>query len=342
MENDHKTVEEGLEEDVTRRPKIELESGLGSADAPPQPNETAQISLKEEDSIAVKSEKPTPQSKFDLSDIKTTSLTEPGISILNIIENALNSTSPGSASIAAQGLDLLCPSTKSTEVGDYIWVLWTMLLEVAQALPPDSDKPGQGTLVAILFELQQCAKGDVSLWGSEWRLWRDLPLLSNFMDETWTDPVRNDEILEQESARMWRNQNAFAARCVGAGVGEWAHFGIWQLRAALEEDRAAEQSENRECLIQVASEWVIHSGPRLLQWAEDEDKEPFDWGTDVAAGSLFQGSPGLSLRRWKFWKDRFNEVSKDTALCNEGARVAAREAVESMVEAETRLGNEST
>ncbi|KAK7214580.1 hypothetical protein V2G26_002583 [Clonostachys chloroleuca] len=323
MANNHKPGEERLEDNVS--------------------NETAQSSLRDEDSIPVKSEKPAPQSKFDLREIKTTSLTEPAISILNIIETALNSASPGSASIAAQSLDLLCPSTKSSEVGDYIWILWTMFLEVAQALPHDSNKPGQGTLVAILFELQQCAKGDVSLWGSEWRLWKDLPLLSNFMDETWTDPVGKDEIIDAQSARRWRNQNAFAARCVEEGVGEWAHFGIWQLRAALEEERAADQAENRECLILAASEWAIHSGARLLQWAADEDKEPepFDWGTDVAAGSLFQGNPGLSHRRWNFWKDRFNEASKDTGLWNEGAIAAAREAFESMTEAETRKGNKS-
>lgn len=168
MANNHKPGEERLEDNVSSRPKIELaseESGLGSANVALQPDETAQSSLRDEDSIPVKSEKPAPQSKFDLREIKTTSLTEPAISILNIIETALNSASPGSASIAAQSLDLLCPSTKSSEVGDYIWILWTMFLEVAQALPHDSNKPGQGTLVAILFELQQCAKGDVSLWG---------------------------------------------------------------------------------------------------------------------------------------------------------------------------------
>lgn len=157
------------------------------------------------------------------------------------------------------------------------------------------------------------------------------------------DPVGKDEIIDAQSARRWRNQNAFAARCVEEGVGEWAHFGIWQLRAALEEERAADQAENRECLILAASEWAIHSGARLLQWAADEDKEPepFDWGTDVAAGSLFQGNPGLSHRRWNFWKDRFNEASKDTGLWNEGAIAAAREAFESMTEAETRKGNKS-
>lgn len=144
------------------------------------------------------------------------------------------------------------------------------------------------------------------------------------------DPTVNDVTLTIELARAWRNQNAFAARCLAGGVASWVHYGIEQLRAALEEEATSPGSIVQGCRILAASEWIIQSGQIIFRWAQEEDEEPFPWDTDVTPGTLFKGDPGLSVKRWSFWKVRFDEISKEESLLSDEVRSVARNAVDQM------------
>ncbi|KAI1376721.1 hypothetical protein F4677DRAFT_445042 [Hypoxylon crocopeplum] len=73
-----------------------------------------------------------------------------------------------------------------------------------------------------------------------------------------------------ESAQIWRNLYSFAARCMGAGtLGPYTQV-IDALREALEEKPDTDRQLARaECRIQVACEWIAHSGKPLLWWARE-------------------------------------------------------------------------
>jgi hypothetical protein len=105
------------------------------------------------------------------------------------------------------------------------------------------------------------------------------------------------------------------------------------LRAALEDRNTADQRAG-EFQILAATEWVIHSSRTLLRWSkEDEDGESCD--DDVKPGELFDGKPGLSTKRWDFWKSRLEEIYQEEALYSKEVQIAARRAVEEMYKAES-------
>lgn len=105
---------------------------------------------------------------FDLDRIlKIPGLIEPAVSILKTLATALDSKhADNDVTATVQALDRPCPPTSSPNAVEiYLWALWSMVLEIARMVPHDAENPGQATLVAILDKLQECAKGNLNLWG---------------------------------------------------------------------------------------------------------------------------------------------------------------------------------
>ena len=109
----------------------------------------------------------------------------------------------------------------------------------------------------------------------------------------------------------WRNQCAFEARCLEAGVAFWDDNALVALSSALERDDWTSAPHLR-CEILAATEWIIHSGPTLRGLAEENDAFFADGDCaddddfqDIPPGPLFDGRQGLSVQRWDFWKARF-------------------------------------
>jgi len=131
---------------------------------------------------------------------------------------------------------------------------------------------------------------------------------------------------------QWRNLNSFVARLFGSGVIVWENFPIWQLRKGLEDDLTqakgdcspADAVDNR---VAVASEWLIHAGPALLQLClldrQDLDE---DLRRSARVGVHFHGHPGFNLERWGFWKRRLEELHSTGS----GVAPSVEQAIESM------------
>ncbi|KAH8817015.1 hypothetical protein F5884DRAFT_694089 [Xylogone sp. PMI_703] len=68
---------------------------------------------------------------------------------------------------AAYQLDYLCASLEQEEeVTDYFWMVWEIMFNIVKN--PDVTSGIHEQLVNIVRCLQQCAKGDLGVWG--WRM----------------------------------------------------------------------------------------------------------------------------------------------------------------------------
>lgn len=105
----------------------------------------------------------------------------------------------------------------------------------------------------------------------------------------------------------WLNLNSLNARLLGSGVTRWYHYAIWQLREGLEDVLGPDSYEN-DCKIAVASEWIIHTGPKLLHETLLNEDISEEGKRACSGGELWTGLPGLNTERWGFWKRRLAEV----------------------------------
>ena len=121
-----------------------------------------------------------------------------------------------------------------------------------------------------------------------------------------------------EGKAEWINFNSFAARLLNHDMVSWFTLTVWSLRDALEKNP-------RECLLDcnvaAAAQWIIHSGEVLFSFLEDDEAES---ETDrYWTGPLWKGKDTLSVSRWKFWKQRFSEISdKETGQAGSAAEMA--------------------
>lgn len=290
---------------------------------------------------------------------------------------------------AAIALNMLCPpiddeskDEKGQDEGTadtavtmeaFLWSFWTLLLGIARIVPHDTEHPGQATLVAILDQLRQLPRGTVSVWGnSDMQLWRDLPLFVPRWTEGSARPrviVENTNVsisISDEAIRHWRNQSAFSARCLQAGLTTWYDEAVYALRDALEGksdsnkvDRDNTLTSAQWCSVLVATEWIVHSGKALFKKAQENDEDYEDlqemeddttneYDNDVPPGPLFReqvpdARAGLSGARWLFWKERFQKLAQtagDDGL-SEDDRTIVQSAVRSAVDYMERAEKES-
>ena len=106
-------------------------------------------------------------------------------------------------------------------------------------------------------------------------------------------------------------------------------YALWAMRAAFEDERSHEEKKVRSSWILGATQWILWNGqsifnlilePALYDVTHETWPDRGAW--DV--GSLYNGTAGLSLERWQFWKRRFQEASQDTDLTDECKAVSGR------------------
>ncbi|KAI9771508.1 MAG: hypothetical protein M1840_002128 [Geoglossum simile] len=98
------------------------------------------------------------------------------------------------------------------------------------------------------------------------------------------------------------NLNAFAARLVNAGLVQWSLFFIWSMHSALENQKP--QGPLLDCHVAAAAVWIAYGGSVLFKQITNEELSDRE-SRLTAGGSLYNGRLGLSLERWRFWKQRF-------------------------------------
>ncbi|KEZ42761.1 hypothetical protein SAPIO_CDS6048 [Scedosporium apiospermum] len=238
-------------------------------------------------------------------------------SLLSVFEAALLPLGPidegrRTPEAAAAQIDQLCPSLEAPEALElFIWTLWELSLTVVRAAPYDD--PALERMVAILESLRLRARGTVSLWGMEYRLWRDLPLLDACIREAWVDPVQvvedlDDEVPNADIWAEWISLNAFTARLMNNGVVRWTVLAVIEIGAALEHDIV--DTYVRDSRLVVVQQWIMLSGKEIFKDAFQANKLD---ETEIRAtnpGPLYTGPPGLVMQRWRFWMKRLEELGE--------------------------------
>ncbi|KAK1699906.1 hypothetical protein BDP55DRAFT_723530 [Colletotrichum godetiae] len=144
--------------------------------------------------------------KLDLSVVE--------VQILDILAYDIRAATWETATEAASSLDTLCPRLEQRkEAESYFYVIWDLMTDIATSF--DVTKETQDHLIGILLALQQCAKGEIDIWGNEadrQRVWKDLPLLYIAVEASLS------ESFTTKDAQEWRNINRFCALLLGSGV----------------------------------------------------------------------------------------------------------------------------
>ncbi|EPE05815.1 hypothetical protein F503_08346 [Ophiostoma piceae UAMH 11346] len=155
-----------------------------------------------------------------------------------------------------------------------------------------------------------------------------MTLWNTFIDvsrEVRNPNPRKLELCDQAAA--WVNLNAFAARITGKGLVRWTWFGIIALTNGLEDkpprvpspwapDAAAAVAERYrvvyEMHVQAASQWILLGGTAIFSDAFRGDCYDGERGHQITRpGKLYKkrgGRPGLDMTRWRFWRQRFEEL----------------------------------
>jgi hypothetical protein len=109
--------------------------------------------------------------------------------IFKIINDYLQPSNTLSATEAAQKIDALFPNNRpdvdgeeKEEAGSFLAEFWETVVMIAQQIP--ALHPAQDKLVGLLKALSELPTNlTVDIWGSDCRVWKDLPLIGVHMVE---------------------------------------------------------------------------------------------------------------------------------------------------------------
>ncbi|KAK6065595.1 hypothetical protein SCUP234_12483 [Seiridium cupressi] len=214
------------------------------------------------------------------------------------------STSPGNT---ARAVDASAPEGGQDQADQFIWETWNSFFQAVQHIPYANT--AQDKLVKAVRELALLPKEDRK------QDWETLPQLG-WVARDWFNRMPFEKHAQSENAAetlgSWININAFLARLGGTGVHSTLDFAIWSLRQALENEESTGAPTLLDCHIQAAAQYVEYEGHILRQrlslgWKPREAEAQMFKG-----GALFDGEPGLSDERWKFWISRFRELADQT------------------------------
>ncbi|RHZ63634.1 DUF3632 domain-containing protein [Aspergillus thermomutatus] len=246
--------------------------------------------------------------------------------IFDILNDYLQPSSTIPPSEAAQALDALTPKASAQEedsdLESFLWSIWGTVIDIAKQVP--HDHPSQDRLVDLIHALTELPPTTVSIWGSETRLWKDLPILGPSLREDWNPPTYTKS--NGQAITEWINLHAFTARLMSKCDPSLSLFAVWSLRSGLEEELSDCELDGE---VAAAAMWMVYGGEsmftQLADTVQDEEKERM-----MKPGTLYSGQGQLCLERWQFWKRRFGEMSEQIQVNGEtkGAIRLAREKME--------------
>ncbi|KAI1084381.1 hypothetical protein F5B20DRAFT_293940 [Whalleya microplaca] len=171
--------------------------------------------------------------------------------------------------------------------------------------------------------------------------WRALPDIWIQMRETWNSmPSWKPGCDDSEhvfTLEEWLNLNSFAARLYDGPCGSlFDSFAVSAMSTGLEGERDGDHDRSTpENCLQVACEWAVQGGRRLMQeslqstYANPLEKLESRYWSPYSIGPLFTGSRGFTLERWGFWKRRLYELQEDKSY-SETTYELIDEAIEAM------------
>ncbi|KAI1346374.1 hypothetical protein F5Y01DRAFT_319814 [Xylaria sp. FL0043] len=179
--------------------------------------------------------------------------------------------------------------------------VWRIMFDMVYYIPPDHEWQDVWTL-ALRDLAQRDGRADKNS-NADTFLWRNLPSLTLDMLERLEQPPGTLGGDPASSYAKWKSLNSFAARIAAAQIQEWEGFAFWSLREALEKQPTPEKIE---CLVWVASEWIIRCGRLLLEALKDPSDDDH---RSIAVGPLCSDLSPVGMERWQFWKKRFTDIA---------------------------------
>ena len=147
---------------------------------------------------------------------------------------------------------------------------------------------------------------------SHGKIWADLPFLSADVQEAWSKAL-------EFSPSHRHNLAAFIARLAKLGIcnNALSICGLSLLREALETPRRLMASESGSEvpvaeLLPAVNSWLEHAGHKLIALSSDSYNEfPHEAaGLGELARKAEVSPSGFSPSRWRFWRQRLEEISK--------------------------------
>lgn len=220
------------------------------------------------------------------------------------------------------------------ELESALWEAWSSIIEVAQQTS-DDQQDGLVKAVQAVQEQGELKRDDgtvCTVWDAT--VWTDLPVFGAQFREAWDRNL---------SPSQWRNVNAFAARLTASsykpGPRDFALYGIWTMRSALETPEAADKKYDAitQQSLEAASMWMLYCAETLLRQSTSHGGRAFD-GRKARAGDGYRDKDwkGLNTERWILWKETLQAIissDQQSAI----AKLLER-AVKSMETAEQQSG----
>ncbi|CCM05962.1 uncharacterized protein FIBRA_08201 [Fibroporia radiculosa] len=269
--------------------------------------------------------------------------------IFDILNDYLQPSSILSLKEATEKLDRCCPlrrpdrdsakerSEQEAEVERFLWGMWEHILIVATQVP--YRHPSQDKLAGLISSLKNIPSDTVvKLWGTNMRIWQDLPMLGPNMREDLDVFNPKSHEGDAQAQERWQSYNAFVARLFRDRTFDTPLYALWMLRDILEDIGTRQDPISLDAGLPVAAEWIFVAGSILYDFCHSPDKhEPIthDIARAACGGRNYHGPPGLSLERWQFWKERFAYIQIHEPV-EEETKHLAREAVEAMKKIERR------
>ncbi|KAF7155551.1 hypothetical protein CNMCM6106_004697 [Aspergillus hiratsukae] len=240
--------------------------------------------------------------------------------VFDILNDYVQPSSTTPAGEAAQAIHALTPKAGSTqeeksELENFLWFIWGAIIEIAKQIR--HNRASQDRLVDLIHALTELPPTTVSIWSSETRLWKDLPLLGPALREAWNRTYLSDNSATMLTAQAptytksndqaiaeWINLQAFTARLMSKCDPSLSLFAVWSLRSGLEEKLSDRELDGE---VAAAAMWMVYGGETLFSQladaVQDEEKERM-----MKPGTLYSGQGQLCKERWQFWKRRFGEM----------------------------------
>ncbi|KAG4436188.1 hypothetical protein IFR05_008348, partial [Cadophora sp. M221] len=141
---------------------------------------------------------------------------------------------------------------------------WRILIDFAAKTEHQAQEP----LVDIIKAIQtQGSSSDeksknVTIWGSQVKLWEDMPLLGASMRSAWNRAPGSGS-KDDFSATEWANLNAFVARLTALSLSiptfDFSLYAIWTMRSAFE------GNEPNDAAVDAAKMWFLYAGELIEQ-----------------------------------------------------------------------------
>lgn len=227
------------------------------------------------------------------------------------------------------------PSSSTDDLDEHLRRSWNSILLLASQEPHSS--PQQDTLATLLQSLPthpsptDAGGKEVKVQGG--KLWTDLPLFGQQVREAWNFPA--DKEVDDQTRDKWININAFIARLTFAASSkpdsapqlDFALYGIWSIRSALEEDMSNLAPNTVNAQVGAAAAWMLYAGAAIKAFCDEE--KGFE-GKVARAGFKYKSKEwkGYSKERWQVWSEELEKAVE--MVSDDGVNGIVREAVESM------------